>query len=112
MAKPPKLTDGLAEDSAPFLLRPDEPDDENPEWTDEMFARAQTIWDFPDIVEILQKHGKLGRPPLAPEAKKHRVTLYLDPDVIAALKAPGKGWQTRANAALRQALGLSARDVT
>jgi uncharacterized protein (DUF4415 family) len=112
MARAPKLTEGLAEDATPFRLRPDEPDDENPEWTDEDFARAKTIWDFPDIVEILQKHGQLGRPPLAPEAKKRRVTLYLDPDVIDALKSPGKGWQTRANAALRQALGLSARDLT
>jgi uncharacterized protein (DUF4415 family) len=34
------------------------------------------------------------------------VTLYLDPDVLARLKADGKGWQTRANAALRLALGL------
>ena len=38
--------------------------------------------------------------------RKKRVTLYLDPDVLARLKADGKGWQTRANAALRKALGL------
>jgi uncharacterized protein (DUF4415 family) len=30
----------------------------------------------------------------------------LDPDVLTALKADGKGWQTRAKAALRKALGL------
>jgi uncharacterized protein (DUF4415 family) len=40
------------------------------------------------------------------EQRKKRVTLYLDPDVLARLKADGKGWQTRANAALRKALGL------
>ncbi len=83
-----------------------EADDENPEWTAEDFARAKPIWAFPELVEILQKHGKLGRPPLAVEEKKQRVTLYLDPDILARLKADGKGWQTRANAELRRALKL------
>ena len=87
-------------------LRESEPDEENPEWTAETSARAKPIWDFPELVEILQKHGKLGRPPLPADDKKHRVTLYLDPDIIARLKADGKGWQTRANAELRRALGL------
>ena len=83
-----------------------EPDEENPEWTAETFARAQPIWAFPELVAILQHHGKLGRPPLAAAEKKHRVTLYLDPDILARLKSDGKGWQTRANAALRKALDL------
>ena len=64
------------------------------------------VWDFPELVTDLQKHGYLGRPPLPPEQRKQRVTLHLDPDVLAQLKADGKGWQTRANAALRRALGL------
>ena len=68
-------------------LRESEPDEENPEWTAETSARAKPIWEFPKLVEILQKHGKLGRPPLAKDDKKHRVTLYLDPDIIARLKA-------------------------
>ena len=83
-----------------------EPDEENPEWTAETSARARPVWDFPELVAILQHHGKLGRPPLPDTDKKHRVTLYLDPDILARLKADGKGWQTRANAALRKALGL------
>ena len=70
------------------------------------FARQRPTADFPDLVEILQTHGKLGRPPLPESERKKRVTLHLDPDVLAALKAQGKGWQTRANAALRRALGL------
>jgi uncharacterized protein (DUF4415 family) len=114
MARKPKLTEdrptdppGLAEDPAPFRrLRPDEPDEDTPEWTDEMFARAKTIWDFPDLVEIFQKSGQLGRRPMPEDQRKKRVTLYLDPDVLARLKADGKGWQTRANATLRKALGL------
>ncbi len=87
-------------------LRESEPDEENPEWTAETFARARPVTDFPDLVAVLQHHGKLGRPPLATVDKKHRVTLYLDPDILALLKQDGKGWQTRANAALRRALGL------
>ncbi len=87
-------------------LRESEPDEENPEWTAETSARAKPVWAFPELVEILQKHGKLGRPPLPADNKKQRVTLYLDPDIIARLKADGKGWQTRANAELRRALGL------
>ena len=74
--------------------------------TDEDFARAKPVWAFPELVAVLQKHGKLGRPPLAEADKKQRVTLYLDPDLLARLKAGGKGWQTRANATLRVALGL------
>ena len=81
-------------------------DPDNPIWTDDDFARARPVWAFPDLVAVLQHHGKLGRPPLPDAARKQRVTLYLDPDVLAALKADGKGWQTRANAALRRVLGL------
>ena len=76
------------------------------ELDDAWFARARPIWDFPDLVADLQKHSYLGRPPLPPEARKQRVTMYLDPDVLARLKAEGKGWQTRANAQLRKGLGL------
>lgn len=35
-----------------------------------------------------------------------RVRVHVDPDVLARLREGGKGWQTRANAALRVALGL------
>lgn len=70
------------------------------------FREARPVWDFPELVEALQKAGKLGRPPLSEAERKRRVTMYLDPDVIDALKKDGKGWQTRANAALRKALGL------
>lgn len=45
---------------------------------------------------------KVGRPP----SGKIVTTMRLDPDVIEALKAQGDGWQARANALLRTALGL------
>jgi uncharacterized protein (DUF4415 family) len=67
------------------------------------FREAEPTADIPELVDLLRRQGR----PALPEAdRKTRVTLYLDPDVLARLKADGKGWQTRANAALRQALGL------
>lgn len=35
-----------------------------------------------------------------------KVTTALDPDVVAAAKADGAGWQTRINGALRRLYGL------
>ncbi len=48
---------------------------------------------------------KRGRPAgtLKPDAKVS-TTIRFDADVLAALKATGPGWQTRANDALRSAL--------
>ena len=74
--------------------------------TDEQLAQMRPVWEFPELVATLQKHGYLGRPPIPAEDRKTRVTMYLDPDIIAHLKQGGKGWQTRANAELRRALGL------
>jgi uncharacterized protein (DUF4415 family) len=103
----PEKSSGFAEERKVFRrLRPDEPDEDTPEWTDEDFASAKSVWDFPELVETLQKEGKLGRRPLPEDKRKQRVTLYLDRDVVARLKADGRGWQTRANATLRKALDL------
>ena len=81
-------------------------DPDNPPLTDQDFARMRPVWEFPELVKSLQKHGYLGRPPMDAADKKQRVTMYLDPDVLAQLRQGGKGWQTRANAALRRALDL------
>lgn len=81
-------------------------DGEALELDEQFFREARPTSDFPELVEILTRHGKLGRPPLPEGQRKKRVTLHLDPDVLERLKADGKGWQTRANAALRKALGL------
>ena len=48
--------------------------------------------------------ARRGRPPL--ESPKQAIKLRLDADVVARLKAGGPGWQTRANAMLRKAVGL------
>jgi uncharacterized protein (DUF4415 family) len=76
-------------------------DEDNPEWTEEDFARARPIQEFPELAFLLK-----GRPRLPDSARKRRVTIMLDPDVIEYFKAGGKGWQTRINAALRKAAGL------
>ena len=81
-------------------------DPDNPPCTEADFGEARPVTDFPELAEILRKAGKLGRPPLPEDQRKQRVTLYLDRDVVERLKTDGRGWQTRANAALRKALGL------
>ncbi len=48
-----------------------------------------------------------GRPPVS--ARKVSTTLRLDPDVIEAFRAQGRGWQSRINAALREWLGRAGK---
>lgn len=49
--------------------------------------------------------ARRGRPPGSVAAStKQAVKLRLDPDVLAALRASGAGWQTRVNAILREAV--------
>lgn len=43
----------------------------------------------------------IGRPPA--EVRKVPVTIRLDADIVATFKATGAGWQSRMNAALREA---------
>jgi uncharacterized protein (DUF4415 family) len=50
--------------------------------------------------------ARRGRPTGSVAAvTKSPVKLRLDPDVLAALRSTGKGWQTRVNALLREAVG-------
>ena len=65
-------------------------------------ARFRPSTEIPELADIVRR----GRPPLPEADRKQRVTLYLDRDLVAALKADGRGWQTRANALLRKAKGL------
>jgi uncharacterized protein (DUF4415 family) len=72
-----------------------------PELTRADFARAKRLRDdMPEVVAAM-KRGR-GRPRLG--NAKQRVSLRLDPDVIAAFKATGEGWQTRINDTLARAL--------
>ena len=47
---------------------------------------------------------KHGQPKV--DVTKIATILHLDPDVLAAFRAGGPGWQNRINAALRKAAGL------
>jgi uncharacterized protein (DUF4415 family) len=55
---------------------------------------------IPHIIEAVRRRGR-------PRGEsKALVTLRLDKDVVAALRAGGEGWQTRINELLRAAVGL------
>ena len=82
-------------------------DNDNPEWTEAMFAQARRQADIlPRRVRDAFAKSR-GRPRL--EAVKVAVKLRLDPDVVDGFKAGGPGWQTRINAALRAALASAER---
>jgi uncharacterized protein (DUF4415 family) len=75
-------------------------DPDNPEWTEEDFARALPAREFfsPQVYAQLCAMRQRG-----PKTKPLKVptTIRFDADVLAALKASGKGWQTRVNEAVR-----------
>ena len=71
----------------------DEPDDDLPDM-------STPYW----IERIATATLHRGRPKTP--APKVSTTIRLDPDVLAAFKADGAGWQSRINAALRKAAGL------
>ena len=58
----------------------------------------------PEIVRAYRE-GKLTLPAhVRREHPKTRVTIRLDADLVARLRAGGPGWQTHANAVLREAV--------
>ena len=77
-------------------------DPDNPEWTDDDFARARPAREVlpPDVYAALVA---MKRPPGRPRAEQPKVFtgIRLDADVLAGFKAGGKGWQTRINDALK-----------
>jgi uncharacterized protein (DUF4415 family) len=81
-------------------------EDDAPELTPELAARLKPIGEVPELEDLAELVRKGGRPLLPEEVRKRRVTIMLDPDVIAHFRAGGRGWQTRVNAALRKAAGL------
>jgi len=78
--------------------------DDGPEWTEEMWQRAEI------------RHGdkiiRPGRPPLDELLKKATVTIRLDPDIVESYRALGSGWQTRINDDLRKARKLGPKRKT
>ena len=82
------------------------PDDENPLWTAEDFAKARPI------NEVLAELGypPIGRPKAA--VTKTPVNLRLDPEIVAHFKAGGPGWQTRLNAVLARHVKAAKRKAS
>ena len=58
----------------------------------------------PELLAAYREGRLTIAPHLRKEHPKTRVTIRLDADVVARLRAGGPGWQTRANAALREAV--------
>ena len=80
-------------------------DDENPEWTEEDFARAKPIDQIPELAglaEYLRNGGKIA----LPYEYRGAVTVLLDDEIIEHFKVGEDGWMERINAALRETAGL------
>lgn len=77
-------------------------DDDAPELGADFFAQATPmVKGVPvDWEQFRAEVRRRGRP--KSEAAKVAVKIRLDPDVLAALRASGPGWQTRINALLRE----------
>ena len=75
-------------------------DPDNPEWTEEDFARAKRFPAGTTLASAVKTLPRRGRPPLA--SPKEAVKLRLDADVLASYRATGEGWQSRINADLRK----------
>ena len=80
------------------------PDQDNPEWTVAEIKKARPALDvvsevFGKRVSAELRRGR-GRPSKAD--RKINQTIRIDPDVLAAYRRQGKGWQTRINEVLRE----------
>ncbi len=77
----------------------------------------EDVLEFSPASEFLPTHmapeiaSKLLRPLGRPKANttKEHVNIRLDPDIVAAFKATGRGWQTRLNEALREWLKVHSK---
>jgi uncharacterized protein (DUF4415 family) len=78
--------------------------DDAPEWTEEVFDRAQFSQGGKVVRAATGTLTKRGRPKL--EAPKRQVSVRLDQNVIEKLQEAGPGWQTRMNEILKKAVGV------
>ena len=78
-------------------------DPDNPEWTDEDFARAHPTHEVmsPKLIADLTQARYRGR---QKTPTKEQIAIRLDRDLLERLRASGPGWQVRVNAILRAAL--------
>lgn len=73
----------IAPDSEGTLYDPNDP------------AATQAFWDAAQVV-------RRGRPPVA--VKRPTLNIRVDADILEHLRGLGRGWQTRVNALLREAV--------
>jgi uncharacterized protein (DUF4415 family) len=85
------------------IIQPEEYE-EIPELTDEMFERA--VYRVGGIERPAPTRGRCKQE--APV--KVPLSLRLSPEVVAAFKATGKGWQTRIDAALKEWLATHSKE--
>ena len=88
--------------------------DEAPEWTDEMFDRAEISFKGHILREANGTLTKRGRPPLG-DAAKVQQSLRLSPEVLDYFRSTGPGWQARIDDVLRihvRMVGEMRRSVT
>ncbi len=76
------------------------PDKENPEWTQEDFGKAMRYPNFPSEIMTAIEHNKRRGAQKAPT--KQLISIRLSPDVLAALRAKGRGWQVLVDETLRK----------
>lgn len=84
-------------------FEPDLTDPDNPEWTEEDFAKALRPEQFPEY--IFEAFPNTPRPrgrQVSPT--KRPISLRVDADVLESYRATGPGWQGRMNDALRKAM--------
>jgi uncharacterized protein (DUF4415 family) len=84
---------------------PEMPDQDNPEATEEWFAKARPAAEvlpglFGDGAAKDMLKPRRGRPPSA--MPKEHVNIRLDADIVQSFRHTGEGWQTRMNNALRE----------
>jgi uncharacterized protein (DUF4415 family) len=91
MKKSKKVLDSDLAKVDAHIMRPEEYD-ELPEWTDEMFDRADLY--------IGGKLVKRGRPKA--DVHANNISIRLDPKVESYFRSTGKGWQSRINSVLRE----------
>ena len=82
------------------IARNDDP--ENPEWTEEDFARAKSAHELLPAAVLSAFPKTRGRP--RQEKTKKQYTVRLDDDVVARLRQEGPGWQSRLNTLLKKTL--------
>ena len=79
--------------AAPDTVADDSDFPASPDWDNAIVSHS-----YAELKEKLAARKAGGRPKSA--APKESLTLRYSPDVLAAFRATGKGWQTRINAAL------------